>query len=56
MSELKDFCIEGCPLGKEKSEEFLRINNSPFDAAVDMHFFVKECIKTCPYKDKYNHE
>lgn len=55
MSEVKDFCIKSCPLGIEKSKEFLDKNNSAYDAAMDMHFFVKECMKTCPYKDKgYN--
>lgn len=52
MSEVNDFCIKECPLGIEKSEEFLDKNNSAFDAAMDMHCYVKECIKTCPYKDK----
>lgn len=54
MSEVKDFCIKGCTLGKEKSREFLEQNNSVYDAAMDMHFFVKECLKTCPHKDKFN--
>ena len=53
MSEVNDFCIKECPLGIEKSEEFLDKNNSAFDAAMDMHCYVKECIKTCLYKDKF---
>ncbi len=54
MSEVRNFCIKGCPLGEEKSEEFLNRNNSAYDAAIDMCLFVEECIKTCPYKDKLN--
>jgi hypothetical protein len=54
MSEIRDFCIKGCPLGKEKSREFLDKNNSAYDAAMDMSFFVEECMKTCPHKDKLN--
>jgi hypothetical protein len=53
MSEVRDFCIKGCPLGKEKSREFLDKNNSVYDAAMDMYFFVDECVKTCPHKDKF---
>lgn len=52
MPEVRDFCIKDCPLGKEKSREFLDKNNSVYDAATDMYFFVEECIKTCPYKKK----
>lgn len=51
---MNDFCIKGCPLGIEKSEEFLAINNSVYDAAMDMHSFVEECLKTCPHRDKLN--
>lgn len=54
MSEVKDFCIRECPLGKEKSQELLDRNNSAYDAAMDMCFFVEECIKTCPHKDKFS--
>lgn len=46
------YCIKECPLGKEKSRELLDKNNSAYDAALDMQFFVDKCIKTCPYKDK----
>lgn len=52
MSEINEFCIKDCPLGKEKSKEFLDRNNSVYDAVLDMRAFVKECLKTCPYKDK----
>ncbi len=53
---MNDFCIKGCPLGTEKSKEFLDKNNSAYDAAMDMHFFVENCIKTCPHKDKFKTE
>ena len=48
---MNDYCIDKCPLGKEKSKEFLDKNESAYDAAMDMHFFVQECLKTCSYKD-----
>jgi hypothetical protein len=51
---MNNYCIKECPLGKEKSEEFLNRNNSAYDAAMDMYFFVEECKNTCPYKDKLN--
>lgn len=53
---MNDYCINECPLGKEKSEEFLDKNESAYDAAMDMRFFVKECLKTCPHKDKVKTE
>lgn len=49
---MNDFCITDCPLGIEKSKEFLNKNNSVYDAVIDMRFFVEECIKTCPYRDR----
>jgi hypothetical protein len=54
MSEINNFCIKECSLGIKKSEEFLDKNSSAFDAAMDMCFFVEECKKTCPYKDKFD--
>ncbi len=51
---MNDFCIKECPFGKEKSKEFLDKNNSVYDAVIDMQTFVKECIKTCPHRDKLN--
>jgi hypothetical protein len=54
MSEVKDFCIKECPIGKKKSREFLDMDNSAYDAALDMYFFVEKCMNTCPYKDKFN--
>ena len=56
MSEVKEFCIKSCPLGLEKRKEFLDKNNSVYDAATDMYFFVKECMKTCPYKEDIDNE
>ena len=51
--EQRDYCHKECPIGKAKSKEFLDANNSAYDAAMDMWFFVEKCIKTCPYKDKF---
>lgn len=51
---MNDFCIKKCPLGKEKSKDFLAQNNSVYDAVIDMRSFVEECLKTCPHKDKLN--
>lgn len=54
MSEINKFCIKSCLVGLEKSQELLNKNESVYDAAADMHSFVKDCIKTCPYKDRMN--
>jgi Fe-S-cluster-containing dehydrogenase component len=51
---MNDYCIKDCPLGIEKSKELLDKANSVYDAAMDMRFFVDECIKTCPHKDKFS--
>jgi hypothetical protein len=51
---MEDYCIKQCPVGMKKSEEFLEAHNSACDAALDMYFFVEECLKTCPHKDKFN--
>lgn len=51
-----DYCNENCPIGKKAKDEFLNDNNSVFDAVIDFWYFVDECIKTCPYKDKYTTE
>jgi hypothetical protein len=45
------YCNEKCPIGKQKSEEFLKANNSAYDAFIDFRFFADECYKTCPYKN-----
>jgi hypothetical protein len=52
MPEKNDFCIKSCPVGIEKSKELLDKNNSAYDAAIDMYFFVEECMKTCPHKEE----
>lgn len=44
MTEYSLYCIKGCPIGKPKSEEFLKVNNSGIDAAIDMQFFVDKCV------------
>jgi hypothetical protein len=51
---MNDFCIKECAFGKAKSNEFLDRNDSAYDAAMDMCFFVDECMKTCPHKDKFS--
>lgn len=43
----RSYCIDECPIGKAKDKEFLNKNNSAYDAAMDMYWFVKECMKTC---------
>ncbi len=50
------YCDKNCLIGKEKSKEFLDSNNSAYDAAMDFMWFVEECFKTCPYKDKHTEE
>lgn len=47
------YCIKTCELGKRKSEEFLALNNSAYDAAMDMCAFVDKCRITCPHKNKH---
>ena len=49
------YCIKKCPLGKQKSKEFLNYNNSAYDAAIDMQLFVENCKTTCAY-NKINEE
>ncbi len=49
---MKDYCIKKCPKGIAESKRLLDINNSAYDAAMDMYSFVQVCLKTCPYKDK----
>lgn len=49
MGQYSLYCILECPIGKPKSDEFLKSNNSGFDASKDMQIFVDECIKVgCP--------
>ena len=44
------YCCESCSIGKAASENFLAINNSAFDAAIDFQYFVDNCFKSCPHK------
>lgn len=46
-TEQKSYCKDICPIGKQKFEEFLMNNNSPYDAALDMIWFVEKCFMTC---------
>ena len=55
------YCGDICPIGRVKSEEFLTMNNSAFDAAMDFIRFTEDCFKNCPYsqhhgKDTQNFE
>ena len=45
------YCNDECPIGKAARDEFLDLNNSAYDAAMDFRFFTDNCFKTCPYKD-----
>lgn len=42
-----EYCIKHCELGCKKSKELLDKHNSAYDAALDMHWFVEGCKKTC---------
>jgi hypothetical protein len=44
------YCNNNCPIGKVAREQFLEINNSAYDAALDFRHFTANCFKTCPYK------
>lgn len=44
------YCNDECPIGKAARDEFLNLNNSAYDAAMDFRFFTDNCFKTCPYK------
>ena len=51
VKEYSFYCIDECPIGKPKAEEYLQKNNSGIDAAIDMQFFVNRCIEVgCPYE------
>ena len=43
----KQYCSEKCPIGIAKKEELLNSNNSAYDAAMDMYWFVEQCCRTC---------
>lgn len=51
-----EYCIKHCELGCKKSKEFLDQSNSAYDAALDMHWFVEECKKTCPLRKEVNND
>ena len=51
-----DYCNKKCPIGISTSKEILDKNESISDAAIDFWYFIKECFKTCPYKDKHKTE
>ena len=48
-----NYCGKLCNIGKAKSEELLKINNSAYDAAIDFWAFTDKCFETCPFKDKH---
>ena len=50
------YCNEICPIGVKARDKFLAGNNSVYDAVIDFRFFVAECHKTCPYKEKREQE
>ena len=45
------YCDKQCPIGIEARNKFLDMHNSAYDAAIDFHFFIEKCLKTCPNKD-----
>lgn len=46
------YCINECPLGKKKAQEFLRESDSISDAAIDMLMFVDACKEAgCQYRE-----
>ena len=47
------YCGEKCNIGRAASREFLNLNNSAYDAAMDFRFFADNCFKTCPYKTEH---
>ncbi len=51
-----EYCNQKCSVGKAASQKCLDENESISDAAIDFWYFVEECFKTCPYKDKHNTE
>lgn len=51
MGKYSLYCVRECPIGKLESNEILNRNNSAFDAAFDMQYFVKGCLeKGCKYE------
>jgi hypothetical protein len=51
-----DYCNKECPVGIKAGRECLADNESVSDAVIDFWYFIEECFKTCPYKDKHNTE
>ena len=56
MTKYSLYCIRECPIGKPKSDEFLKANNSGIDAAIDMQFFVDKCVMGGGTKKKERQE
>lgn len=50
------YCYEKCEKGSAFAKEALWKCESVFDAAFDFDCFVKECFKTCPYKELHKEE
>jgi hypothetical protein len=44
------YCYEKCQIGKAASDEYLALNNSVIDAAMQFNLFVENCFKVCPHK------
>jgi hypothetical protein len=51
-----EYCNQKCSVGKAASQKCLDKNESVSDAAIDFWYFIEECFKTCPYKDKHKTE
>jgi hypothetical protein len=45
--EQREYCSNQCPIGKKKKEQLLDMNNSAYDAAIGMLWFVEKCAETC---------
>ena len=45
------YCYFKCEKGSSCAKELISNCESVFDAAFDFDCFVKECFKTCPYKE-----
>jgi hypothetical protein len=48
------YCSERCPIGTKARDNFINLNNSSIDAAIDFGFFVKKCLKNCQYQKIIN--
>lgn len=47
------YCNDICPIGRAARDEFLNLNNSAFDAAMDFRHFTDNCFKNCLYKSEH---